>query len=85
MLTFSKAIKTGYRLFDGACDYGNEKEVGQGIKKAIGEGLVKREDLFITTKLWNTYHARENVVPAFERSLNDMGLDYVDLCKCYAH
>lgn len=77
--TVYKAIKAGVRLLDGACDYGNEKEVGQGIKKAIADGLVKREDLFITTKLWNTYHARENVVPAFERSLNDMGLDYVDL------
>ncbi len=45
------AIKTGYRLFDGAADYGNEKEAGEGIKRAIDEGLVKREDLFITSKL----------------------------------
>jgi len=77
--TVYNAIKTGYRLFDGAADYGNEKEVGQGLKRAMDEGLVKREELFITTKLWNTNHAREHVVPAFERSLNDMGLDYVDL------
>lgn len=62
-------------------DYGNEKEVGHGLKRAFDEGLVKREDLFITTKLWNTYHAKENVIPAFERSLNDMGLDYIDLCE----
>lgn len=47
----------------------------------MDEGLVKREDLFITSKLWNTNHAREHVVPAFERSLNDMGLEYLDLCK----
>lgn len=73
------AIKTGYRLLDGACDYGNEVEVGQGIKRAIDEGIVKRSDLFVTTKLWNTYHAKENVRPAFERSLNDMGLEYIDL------
>ncbi|BFZ56270.1 D-xylose reductase [Savitreella phatthalungensis] len=73
------AIKTGYRLLDGACDYGNEKQVGQGIKRAIDEGIVKRSDLFVTTKLWNTYHAKENVRPAFERSLNDMGLEYIDL------
>lgn len=47
------AIKTGYRLFDGACDYGNEVECGQGVKRAIDEGLVKREELFIVSKLWN--------------------------------
>jgi D-xylose reductase len=46
------AIKTGYRLFDGACDYGNEVEAGQGVKRAIDEGLVKREDLTIISKLW---------------------------------
>ena len=46
------AIKTGYRLFDGACDYGNEVEAGQGVKRAIDEGLVKREDLTIVSKLW---------------------------------
>lgn len=46
------AIKTGYRLFDGACDYGNEVEAGQGVKRAIDEGLVKREDLYIVSKLW---------------------------------
>lgn len=44
--TVYNAIKVGYRHFDGACDYGNEVEVGRGIKKAIDEGLVKREDLF---------------------------------------
>lgn len=54
--TVYEAIKCGYRLLDGACDYGNEKEVGDGIKKAIDEGLVKREDLFVVSKLWNTFH-----------------------------
>ncbi|KAJ2382621.1 NAD(P)H-dependent D-xylose reductase (XR), partial [Coemansia sp. RSA 2559] len=73
------AIKVGYRLFDGACDYGNEVEAGQGIKRAIDEGLVKRSDLFITSKLWCTYHAREHVKPAIQRTLSDLGLDYVDL------
>ncbi len=52
------AIKTGYRLFDGAYDYQNEKEAGEGIKRAIAEGLVKRSDIFVTTKLWNTYHKK---------------------------
>lgn len=46
--TVYDAIKVGYRVFDGACDYGNEKEVGQGIAKAIQDGLVKRQDLFST-------------------------------------
>ena len=73
------AIKSGYRLFDEASDYGNEKECGQGIARAISEGLVKREDLFITSKLWNTFHRKEHVVAACKRSLADLGLDYLDL------
>jgi D-xylose reductase len=73
------AIKIGYRHLDSACDYGNEKEVGQGIARAIDDGLVTREDLWITSKLWNTYHAPEHVQPALERTLNDLGLEYLDL------
>ncbi|KAL1934073.1 hypothetical protein VTP01DRAFT_6255 [Rhizomucor pusillus] len=73
------AIKAGYRLFDGACDYGNEKEIGRGIARAIKEGLVKREELFIVTKLWNTYHGKDNVRKAFEKQLQDLGLEYIDL------
>lgn len=46
------AIKTGYRLFDGACDYGNEKECGEGVARALKDGLCKREDLFLVSKLW---------------------------------
>ena len=53
--TVYNAIKTGYRLFDGACDYGNEKEAGEGFARAIKEGLVKREELFIVSKLWNSF------------------------------
>ena len=74
-----QAIKVGYRHLDCACDYGNEVEVGQGIAAAINDGLCEREDLWVTSKLWNTYHAAEHVRPAFERSLNDLGLDYLDL------
>ncbi|CUM67285.1 uncharacterized protein PRCAT00004978001 [Priceomyces carsonii] len=73
------AIKVGYRLFDGATDYGNDKEVGQGIKRAIDEGIVKREDLFITSKLWNNYHDPKNVGPALQKVLDDLQLDYLDL------
>ena len=52
------AIKNGYRHFDSASDYGNEKEVGIGIKRAIDESLCTREELWVTSKLWNTYHAQ---------------------------
>ena len=50
------AIDCGYRHFDSACDYGNEVEAGEGFAKAIADGKVTREDLWITSKLWNTYH-----------------------------
>jgi len=77
--TVYNAIKEGYRLFDCACDYGNEKECGQGLAQAIKEGLVKREDVFITSKLWNTFHAKEHVQALAKRQLADWGLEYFDL------
>ncbi|KAI9287509.1 xylose reductase [Umbelopsis sp. AD052] len=77
--TIYTAIKNGYRLIDGAADYGNEVEVGRGINKAISEGIVKREELFVTTKLWNTYHKKEHVREAFNKQLKDLNLEYVDL------
>lgn len=73
------AIKVGYRLFDGATDYGNEKEVGQGIRKAIDDGIVKREDLTIVSKLWNSFHDPKHVKPVVKKILNDLGLDYLDI------
>lgn len=73
------AIEAGYRHFDSACDYGNEKQVGDGIKRAINAGLVSREELWITSKLWNTFHAKEHVEIAAQRSLDDLQLDYLDL------
>jgi len=73
------AIKTGYRLFDGAYDYANEKEAGEGIKKAIADGLVKREDIFVTTKLWNNFHKKEHVKKMAYAQRESWGLDYIDL------
>jgi D-xylose reductase len=73
------AIKAGYRHIDSACDYGNEVQVGEGIKRAIDNGLCNREDLWVTSKLWNTYHAKEHVGPALEKTLTDLQLDYLDL------
>ncbi len=73
------AIEAGYRHIDCAAIYQNEKEVGQGIADAMAEGLIKRKELFITSKLWNDSHRHEDVHGALERSLNDLRLDYLDL------
>ena len=77
--TVQDAISIGYRQIDSACDYGNEVEAGEGIRAAISAGHCSREDLWITSKLWNTYHRPEHVRPACERSLSDLGLEYLDL------
>ena len=77
--TVYNAIKTGYRLFDGACDYGNEKEAGEGVARAIKDGLVKREELFIVSKLWNSFHDQDKVGPIARKQLADWGLEYFDL------
>lgn len=74
-----EAIRTGYRHLDSACDYGNEAAVGRGIRQALEAGLCRREELWVTSKLWNTYHRREHVRPALERTLSDLGLDVLDL------
>ena len=65
-------IRSGYRHIDCAADYGNEKEVGAGIKAALDAGVCKREELHVTSKLWNTYHAKEHVEAACRRSLEDL-------------
>lgn len=71
------AIKIGYRHFDCAADYQNEAEVGEALAEAFKTGLVKREDLFITTKLWNSDHG--HVLEACKDSLKKLRLDYLDL------
>lgn len=74
-----EAIRAGYRHFDSACDYGNEAEVGEGIARAIAGGLVTRSELWITSKLWNTFHKPEHVEEAVRKTLNDLQLEYLDL------
>lgn len=74
-----QAIHAGYRHLDCACDYGNETEIGQGVKQAISEGICSRDGLWITSKLWNTYHRAEHVRMACKKSLTDLGLDQLDL------
>ena len=74
-----QAVKTGYRLIDTAAAYENETAVGKAIKRVIAEGIVKREDLFVTTKLWITDTSYEKAKEGFRRSLDRLGLDYVDL------
>ncbi|CAH0402835.1 unnamed protein product [Chilo suppressalis] len=72
-------IDAGYRHIDTASSYKNEEEVGEGIANKIKQGIVKREDLFITTKLWNDCHGEKDVIPALKESLKRLKLDYVDL------
>jgi len=74
-----EAVKCGYRHLDSAADYGNEEAVGAGIANILEQGLCQREDLWVTSKLWNTYHRPEHVQAACEKTLQDLGLDYLDL------
>src|SRR3954466_13396391 len=73
------ALEAGFRVLDTAERYRTEKEVGQAMQDVFEEGKIKREDVFVITKLWNTNHRPERVKPAFEASLKKLQLDYVDL------
>ncbi|WP_027634432.1 aldo/keto reductase [Clostridium hydrogeniformans] len=73
------AIKNGYRSIDGAAIYGNEEAMGEGIREGIKEAGISREDLFITSKVWNADLGYESTIAAYEASLNRLGVDYLDL------
>ncbi|PSL07565.1 aldo/keto reductase [Cecembia rubra] len=73
------AIESGYRHIDCAAIYDNEKEVGIALEKAFKDNMVKREEIFITSKLWNSCHRLEDVQPALKKTLRDLKLDYLDL------
>lgn len=77
--SIKSAIRHGYRSIDTAAAYKNEEGVGQAIREALEENGLKREDLFITTKVWNSDQGYESTLQAIETSLGKLGLDYVDL------
>ena len=73
------ALETGYRHIDCAAVYGNEAEVGEAMDEVFSTTDIKRENVHITSKLWNTAHRKEDVIPALKKSLTDLRLDYLDL------
>jgi len=77
--TVRSALELGYRHLDAAAIYGNEPQIGEALRQAFADGLVRREELWITGKLWNDCHEPHEVRPALERSLADLGLEHLDL------
>src|ERR1700753_898577 len=73
------AVEVGFRHLDAAERYRNEAEVGAALKELFAEGTIRRDELFVTTKLWNNNHRPERVEPALRASLDRLGLDTVDL------
>ena len=73
------ALKSGYRHIDAAFIYQNENEVGEGLRKAFASGEIKREDVFVTSKLWCTFHQTGLPEKCLDQTLKNLGLDYIDL------
>ncbi len=73
------ALAKGYRSVDCAAVYGNEAEVGEGLREGMKEAGIKREEVFVTSKLWNTFHHADDVEAACKKTLGDLGLEYLDL------
>ncbi len=73
------AVENGYRHIDCAHFYGNEDAVGGGLSAAFAKGNVKREEVWVTSKLWNNAHKKDDVIPALKTSLKNLQLDYLDL------
>ena len=73
------ALEAGFRHFDCAERYRNEREVGEALQAGLAAGGIAREDIFVTTKLWNSNHRPERVKPALEASMDRLGLNYLDL------
>lgn len=73
------ALTEGYRHIDCAATYGNEAEIGNAFSEVFSEGKIKREDVWVTSKLWNDSHRKEHVIPALKQTLQDLQLDYLDL------
>lgn len=74
-----EALNIGFRHIDTAAVYGNEEEIGEALAEVFAEGKIKREDVFITSKLWNDAHLEGDVLPALQESLTKLQLDYLDL------
>src|SRR5882672_10963419 len=75
----ANALRVGFRHFDCAERYRNERQVGEALQAELATGAIAREDVFITTKLWNTNHRSERVAPAFDASCERLGISYADL------
>jgi len=78
-IAVSAALQAGYKHIDCAAIYGNEKEVGEGIKHGLEVTGQRREDIWITSKLWNDHHDADQVADALQKTLGDLGLEYLDL------
>lgn len=73
------AVKAGYRNFDTTEGYMNEKGLGEGIRRAVNDLGIRREDLFVSTKVWNSHRGYDKTLRAFDESMKKLGLEYLDL------